>query len=177
MQYVFNPNNNQINPVTESTFVDPTLRDKVVSSKLYSLVCKGKVPVSDIAAMFAVGKSPEILVKNHTAVKASPQVSAPVNETVLPDSKLKPDDAGTAGADDTVSVGGAFDGRDLVSKTQSELMIIATQAGIDVNAEGFAPTRQNLMKAIKAKAMAAEAAASAPAPAEPVSAEPPVATE
>ena len=77
MKYVFNPRNRQINPVTDQTFVDATLRDKAVSPELYALVCKGKISVEDVAALFAVNKSPEILVKNHKAVKESPVATAP----------------------------------------------------------------------------------------------------
>lgn len=165
MQYVFNPKNRQINPVTAQTFIDPTLRDKAVSPELYSLVCKGKISVEDVASLFAVNKSPEILVKNHKAVKESPVATAPANTKtvgegegekplVTPDGK---EDEGRADAN------GAFDGRALSAKTNAELLILAGTVGVDVNAEGYAPTRGNLIKSIMAKAAAAEAKAGEPA--------------
>lgn len=161
MKYVFNPNNNQINPVTEMTHADPALSSKVVSSELYALVCQGKVAIGDVAAMFAVGKSPEILVKNHAAVKASPMSTAPANTKTLdvPPVGKSEGDMGDSG---NVSAATAFDGRELTKKTQAELLIVATAVGVDVNAEGFAPTRPNLIKAIMAKAEKAAA------PSEPV---------
>lgn len=163
MQYVFNPRNRQINPVTAQTFVDSTLRDKVISPALYSLVCKGKVSVEDIAALFAVNKSPEILLKNQKAVKESPVSTAPENKATVAEVPAEPAERkeGAATAD------GAFDGASLSSKKQSELLIIATTVGVDVNAEGFAPTRGNLIKAIMARAAAAEAG-TAPAAIPPV---------
>ena len=163
MQYVFNPRNRQINPVTAQTFVDPTLRDKAISPALYSLVCKGKVSVEDIAALFAVNKSPEILLKNQKAVKESPVSTAPENKAIVAEVPAEPAETkeGAATAD------GAFDGASLSSKKQSELLIIATTVGVDVNAEGFAPTRGNLIKAIMARAAAAEAG-TAPAAIPPV---------
>lgn len=163
MQYVFNPRNRQINPVTAQTFVDSTLRDKVISPALYSLVCKGKVSVEDIAALFAVNKSPEILLKNQKAVKESPVSTAPENKATVAEAPAEPAETkeGAATAD------GAFDGASLSSKKQSELLIIATTVGVDVNAEGFAPTRGNLIKAIMARAAAAEAG-TAPAAIPPV---------
>lgn len=165
MQYVFNPKNRQINPVTQHTFVDPTLRDKAVSAELYALVCKGKVSVEDVAALFAVNKSPEILLKNHKAVKESPVTTAPENKSKLdegkPDGKEESEkEEGAATAD------GAFDGTALSSKKQPELLIIAATVGVDVNAEGFAPTRANLIKAIMARAEKAEGAAAQPPAAE-----------
>lgn len=163
MQYVFNPRNRQINPVTAQTFVDPTLRDKAISPALYSLVCKGKVSVEDIAALFAVNKSPEILLKNQKAVKESPVSTAPENKATVAEAPAEPAEMkeGAATAD------GAFDGASLSSKKQPELLIIATTVGVDVNAEGFAPTRGNLIKAIMARAAAAEAG-TAPAAIPPV---------
>ena len=159
MQYVFNPRNRQINPVTPQTFVDSTLRDKVVSPALYALVCKGKISVEDIAALFAVNKSPEILLKNYTAVKESVTVTAPDNkETVTEDTTPPPPPPGSREdeADGKGTADAAFDGRELTKKTQADLLILATTVGIDVNAEGFAPTRSALIKAIMAKAKAAE---------------------
>jgi hypothetical protein len=157
MQYVFNPRNRQINPVTPQTFVDPTLRDKVVSPALYALVCKGKISVEDIAALFAVNKSPEILLKNQKAVKESVTVTAPDNKETVTET---PDEtpAETPEPKETAATAdGAFDGQELSHKKQPELLIIAATVGVDVNAEGFAPTRGNLIKAIMARAAAAEA--------------------
>lgn len=165
MQYVFNPRNRQINPVTAMTFVDPSLRDKVVSAELYALVCKSKVSLDDVAALFAVGKSPEILLKNHAVVKDSPITKAPAATATVTENVEVPPAPGPSGTDDekpTVSVAGAFDGRELCKKNQEELLILAGMAGVDVNAEGFAPTRPNLIKAIMAKAAAAEAGTGAP---------------
>ena len=173
MKYVFNPASRQINPASEVTASDPSLRDKVVSSSLYALVCQGKVSVEDIAAMFAVGKSPEILLKNHMAVKESPMVSAPANTEVLtgaPEAKKDLDDAGDGAG---VSVTGVFDGKTLCSKTQPELLVIATTIGCpELQDPNFAPTRQNLIPAIKARADAAAAGTQTPAnPANPPPAE------
>jgi hypothetical protein len=177
MKYVFNPRNRQINPVTEQTFVDPTLRDKVVSAELYALVCKGKISVEDIAALFAVNKSPEILLKNHKAVKESPVATAPANTTTLPESALKTEGDPTVGAEEEAAdANGAFDGSELCSKKVPELLVIASTVGIDVNAEGFVPTRGNLIKAIMAKAKAAEEGAKPAEPTAPAApAVPPVA--
>lgn len=170
MQYVFNPRNRQINPVTAQTFVDPTLRDKVVSPELYALVCKGKVSVEDIAALFAVNKSPEILLKNHKAVKESPVATAPENKATVAEAPVEAPAVPGEAKESPATADGAFDGTALSSKKQPELLIIAATLGIDVNAEGFAPTRPNLIKAIMARAEAAEApkapaeATAAPAP-------------
>ncbi len=166
MQYVFNPRNRQINPVTGQTFVDPTLRDKVISPQLYALVCKGKVSIEDIAALFAVGKSPEVLVKNAEAVKSSPMAQAPANTATVQEAAPAVAEAGSTGADDETApatADAAFDGRELCKKTQEELLILAGMAGIDTSAPDFQPTRPNLIKALKAKAQAAEAGAAAPA--------------
>lgn len=157
MQYVFNPKNRQINPVTPQTIADAALRDKVISSDLYALVCKGKVTLEDISALFAVNRSPEILVKNHTAVKDSPVGKAPENTETLKEDETpttEPAELSTAGKPDVEAetANAAFDGRALTTKTQAELLILATSAGVDVQAEGFAPTRGNLIKAIMAKA-------------------------
>jgi len=159
MQFVFNPRNNQINPVTEMTFVDPTLRDKVVSEELYALVCHGKVSVADIAAMFAVGKSPEILLKNHAAIKDSPIAKAPLaTATVKEEDKtpLPPGPNGVTTDEPPATADGAFDKRELWKKKQSDLLILASTIGIDVTAEGFAPTQKNLIEAILARAARAE---------------------
>ena len=179
MQYVFNPRNRQINPVTAQTFVDPTLRDKVISPELYALVCKGKVSVEDIASLFAVGKSPEVLVKNAKAVKESPIATAPVNTATVSESVPVAGDAGSTGSDDasTATADGAFDGRELCKKTQEELLILAGMAGIDVNAPDFQPTRPNLIKALKAKALAVEQGVKAPVVTAEVVVQPPVVTQ
>ena len=163
MKYVFNPRNKQLNPVTDQTHVDASLRDKVVSPELYSLVCAGKVSVDDIAAMFAVNKSPEILLKNHKAVKESPVGNAPDNTEKL-EAKVeeapKEEGAGLSVEKAAVDANGAFDGRSMNSKTADELLIIATNINCpELKDPEFAPTRPNLMKAIKAKALAAEAGA------------------
>lgn len=159
MKYVFNPRNLQINPVTEMTLVDSTLRDKVVSSELYALVCKGKVSISDIAAMFAVGKSPEILVKNHAAIKDSPLAKAPAAPVTLPpEAPLTP--PATEGGDEgeKTDANSAFDGKSLYSKKTAELLVIATTIGCpELQDPEFAPVHKNLIAAIKAKAAAAEA--------------------
>ena len=172
MKYVFNPRNRQINPVTEMTHVDATLRDKVVSSELYALVCQGKVTIEDIAAMFAVGKSPEVLVKNHAAVKQSPQVQAPANTEQVPAPEEKKNE-GVPDGEDKSSVDSAFSKADLWKKSQADLLILAGTVGIDTTAEGFEPTRKGLIDAILARAAAAEGKkAEAPAtPAEPPNAE------
>jgi len=175
MQYVFNPRNRQINPVTGQTFVDPTLRDKAVSAELYSLVCKGKVSVEDIAALFAVNKSPEILVKNYKAVKDSPVAKAPENVAKVAEVSDLPAVPGAANEEAPATADGAFDGTALSSKRQPELLIIAATVGVDVNAEGFAPTRPNLIKAIMARAEKAEADATPVAPIEEPSAGAPAA--
>lgn len=165
MKYVFNPRNRQINPVTEMTFTDPTLRDKVVSAELYALVCKGKITIEDVAALFAVNKSPEVLLKNYKAIKESVVAKAPAVTVKLPDEPPEgakkdlppggePEGAATADA--------AFDGRELCKKTNDELLILAGMVGVDVNAPDFAPTRGNMIKAIMAKAEAAEAGKKAP---------------
>jgi len=165
MQYVFNPRNRQINPATANTFVDATLRDKVVSAELYALVCKGKVSVEDVAALFAVNKSPEILLKNHAAVKDSPITKAPAATATVDEEVVVPvlPGPGGANAEAPATADGAFDGAALSHKKQPELLILAATIGIDVNAEGFAPTRGNLIKAIMAKAAAAEAGTVPPA--------------
>ena len=166
MQYVFNPKNSQINPVTTMTFVDPTLRDKVISPALYALVCKGKVSVADVAALFAVGKSPEILLRNHAVVKDNPITKAPAATATVQEPVEEPEEA--PGAEPAATVEGAFDGTALSSKKQPELLIIAANVGCpELQDPDFAPTRANLMKAIRAKAEAALAAAPA-APAAPV---------
>ncbi len=159
MQYVFNPKNLQINPATASTFVDPALRDKTVSPELYALVCKGLVPIADVAALFAVNKSPEVLLKNHTIVKDSPLTTAPNNTKTLPEGPEAPHDdegAGLGANRPVVTEAGAFDGRELCKKTQEELLILAASVGIDATADDFVPTRPNLIKAICEKAKAAE---------------------
>lgn len=159
MQYVFNPKNRQINPVTAMTFVDSTLRDKVISKELYALVCKGKVSVEDVAALFAVGKSPEILLKNHAVVKDNPITKAPAATATVTEEKeaLTSDAGGDDGADGPATADAAFDKRTLWRKTQADLLILAGTVGIDVNAEGFAPTQKNLIAAILERAEAAEA--------------------
>ena len=165
MKYVFNPRNRQINPVTEQTFVDATLRDKAVSPELYALVCKGKISVEDVAALFAVNKSPEILVKNHKAVKESPVATAPANTATVDEDKTPPPPAPGSTADEVDGKGtadAAFDGRELTKKTQADLLILAGTIGIDVNAEGFTPTRGALIKAIMEKAKAAEGGENTP---------------
>ena len=163
MQYVFNPRNRQINPVTPQTFVDPTLRDKVVSPALYSQVCKGKISVEDVAALFAVNKSPEILLKNCKAVKESPIATAPENKATVAEGPADVPAGLPVVKEAAATADGAFDGTSLSAKKQPELLIIAATLGIDVNAEGFAPTRGNLIKAIMERAAAAEAGATAPA--------------
>ena len=166
MQYVFNPRNRQINPVTEQTQADASLRSKVVSAELYALVCKGKVSIGDVAALFACNKSPEVLVKNHAAVKESPVASAPENTATLDVTSAPqqaPAEEEAEASDEPADADGAFDGRTLCSKTVPELIILAGTIGIDVNAPGFVPTRGNLIKAIRAKAAAAEAGTAAPA--------------
>ena len=171
MKYVFNPKSRQINPATEMTFVDPTLRDKVVSAELYALVCKGKVSLEDIAAMFAVGKSPEILLKNHTAVKDSPFAKAPAATVTLPPEDAEKQGEGGPADDELGTVGGAFSKGDLWKKPTADLMILANTVGIDTSAEGFVPTRKGLVDAILERAAAAEATASEPAPTTPPPAE------
>ena len=154
MKYVYNPKNHQINPVTSSTFVDVSLRDKVISAELYGMICKGKVSIEDVAALFAVNKSPEILVKNNKAVKNSPVSNAPDNTA-----KVEEPEAEEVNNDnEIINAESAFDGRELSSKKHGELMILAGSIGIDVNAEGFTPTRGALIKAILAKAKEAEKA-------------------
>lgn len=155
MKYVFNPRNRQINPVTDHTFTDESLRNKEVSPELYALVCQRKVTVEDIAAMFAVNKSPEILVKNHQALKDSPQKTAPENKAELKGTPDKPVVEGPGDENDPADANGAFDGRELCSKKVPELLILASSIGIDINADDFAPTRGNLIKAIRAKASSA----------------------
>lgn len=170
MKYVFNPRNLQINPVTEMTLVDSTLRDKVVSSELYALVCKGKVSISDIAAMFAVGKSPEILVKNHAAIKDSPLAKAPAAPVTLPpEAPLTPPGGEGAGDEgEKPDANGAFDGKSLYSKKTAELLVIATTIGCpELQDPEFAPVHKNLIAAIKAKAAAAEASKAPDAPVAP----------
>ena len=168
MQYVFNPRNNQINPALEMTFLDPTLRDKVVSEELYALVCHGKVSIADIAAMFAVGKSPEILLKNHAAVKDSPIAKAPaataqVKEEVT--APLPPGPSGVETDEAPATADGAFDGKSLCEKKQDELLILASTVKCpELDDPNFAPTPQNLIKAIMAKAAAAEAGAAPATP-------------
>lgn len=167
MQYVFNPRNNQINPVTPMTNVDPTLRDKFVSPQLYSLVAKGKVSIADVATMFAVGKSPEVLVKNHAAVRTSPQKTAPAATTAAAEAAADANEAaGEAAGDEPATADSAFDGRSLCNKKVPDLLILAKSAGIDINAPGFVPTRGNLIKVIMAKATAAEKGESPATPAE-----------
>ena len=160
MKYVFNPRNRQINPVTEQTFVDATLRDKAVSPELYALVCKGKISVEDVAALFAVNKSPEILVKNHKAVKESPVATAPANTATLPEDTTPPPPAPGSTADENdgkATADAAFDGRELCAKKTEELSILAATIGCpEMKDPAFAPTRGNLIKAIMAKAKAAE---------------------
>lgn len=154
MKYVFNPRNHQINPATEQTVADPTLRDKVVSAELYALVCQGKVSIEDIAAVFAVGKSPEILVKKHDAVKGSPVAKAPANTEKL---EVKDETATEGGkSDEAATADSAFTKGDLWKKSTGDLRILATTIGIDTGAADFAPTRKNLVEAILAKAAAAE---------------------
>ena len=162
LQYAFNPQNNQINPVTSVTHVDPVLRKKMISSDLYALVCKGQVTVGDIAAMFAVSKSPEILVKKNKAVQESIQNTAPVNTKVLEAGDVVDavKDADKAKVDEkaAVNVSGAFDGRSMNKKNTAELLLMARNIGLKVlDDPEFAPTRFNLMKAIKVHAKAAEA--------------------
>ena len=132
MKYVFNPRNRQINPATDQTAADPTLSDKVVSAELYALVCQGKVSIEDIASVFAVGKSPEILVKKHNAVKASVVAQAPDNTEKLevrPETEGESDkgDGGNATADSAFSKG------DLWKKTVEDLLIIAATAGVETS--------------------------------------------
>lgn len=157
MKYVFNPRNRQINPVTEMTAADPSLRDKVVSAELYALVCKGKVSIEDVAALFAVGKSPEVLVKNVRTVKDSPVATAPVNDARLePAVEQKPAESPEAGEPQRATADSAFAKGDLWKKSQADLMIIAGTLGIDTASESFQPTRRNLVEAILARAQAAE---------------------
>jgi len=166
LQYAFNPQNNQINPVTSVTHTDPVLREKMISSDLYALICKGQVTVGDVAAMFAVNKSPEILVKKNKAVQESIQSTAAANTKVLEAGEVLDvaKDAKTSEMDEkaVVNVNGAFDGRSMNKKNTAELLIMATNIGLKaLDDPEFAPTRFNLMKAIKAHAKAAEAAAEA----------------
>jgi hypothetical protein len=165
LQYVLNPQNNQLNLATAATNADPVLRTKIVSSELYALVCKGRVTVGDVAAMFAVGKSPEILVKKNKAVQESIQAKAPVNTKTLEagDVENADNDEKEPEVDEkaAVDVNGAFDGRNMNKKNTAELLIIATNIGVDMSDPEFAPTRPNLMKAIKKHAKAAEVAAEA----------------
>lgn len=163
LQYAFNPQNNQINPVTAVTHTDPVLRTKMISSDLYALICKGKVTVNDVAAMFAVNKSPEILVKKNKAIQESIQNTAPDNTKVLEAGDVKDvakdDKKPEVEETGAVDVNDAFDGRSLNKKNTAELLIIATNIGIEeLQDPDFAPTRSNLMKAITAKAKTAEAA-------------------
>lgn len=162
MKYVFNPSNFQINPATDMTSCDVSLRDKVVSAELYALVCKGKVSVQDVGALFAAGKSPEVLVKHNTAVKDSPQVKAPENTEKLEPEAPKGDEGGDAGQPATAE--SAFTKGSLWKKSVDDLRIIAASVGVDIAAEDFAPTQKNLIAAILAKAAEAEAKAADPAP-------------
>lgn len=160
MQYVFNPRSNQINPVTSSTFVDPTLRDKVVSSELYALVCQRKVTIEDIASLFAVNKSPEILLKNYRAVKDSPVSTAPKNAATVKETVVGEhvEEGIGLGKEEASTTDSAFDGKELCSKKQAALLIIANNINCpELSDPDFAPTRPNLIKAIRAKADAAEA--------------------
>ena len=154
MQYVYNPQNGRINPVMDVTLNDPLLRNKVISEKLYNLVCQGKVKIEHIAAQFAVGKSPEILIKNVRAVEDSPAVTAPNVVPQLPSEEKAPaaNDMPQEHDVETVSAADAFDGRDLVNKKLPELIMIAKIVGIDVNDPNTPTTRQGLIKAICAKA-------------------------
>lgn len=155
MKYVFNPRNRQINPVTEMTVADPTLRDKVVSAELYALVCKGKVSIEDVAALFAVGKSPEILVKKHDAVKVSPVAQAPANVVTLEPQAPPAAGADAPGGGEPGTADSAFSKGDLWKKSQGDLLILAGTLGIDTANPEFSPTRKNLVDAILARAAAA----------------------
>lgn len=160
MKYVYNPKNRQINPATAFTSVDPSLRSNFISEQLYALVCKGKVSANDIGAMLASNKSPELLVKEHNAVKDSPITSAPDIKEEIPEVPQEdhPDEGVGLNLEDSepISATGAFDGKDLNKKKQPELLVIASTIGIDVNAEDFNPTRNNLLKAINDKVREAE---------------------
>jgi hypothetical protein len=139
----------------------------VVSAELYSLVCQGKVSIEDIASVFAVGKSPEILVKNYAAVKASAVAKAPANTATLEPEATTEGDLPPGSDEPPVSVDGAFDGRELTTKKLDELLVIAGTVGVDTAAEGFVVTRGSLIKAIMARAAkATEAKVPAVPPAE-----------
>lgn len=160
MKYVYNPRNGEINPVTNMTFVDKTLTNKEISPALYSLVCKGIVSKQDIAALFAADKSPEILVKNYKAVQESAITTAPDNTNELEGEEkgeAEEEGIGLNKEDPPADVNVAFDGRALNTKKVPELLMIATSIDCpELKDPDFAPTRPNLMKAIKAKATAAE---------------------
>lgn len=160
MKFVFNPKNGQINPATASTLADATLRNKGVSSELYALICQGKITIEDVAAMFAVGKSPECLVKDYKALDKTPQKTAKSAETQLPNEDIENPDGNPIppGADrEKLNANEAWDGKGLSHKNQPELLILARSLGVDIEADGFNPTKANLKAAIKEKAEAAQA--------------------
>lgn len=150
MNYVFNPKNNQINPVTDVTYVDASLRDKIISPELYAMVCAGVIKPEDIAAVFAVNKSPEILLKHHVKIKESPLAIAPTGTAsiTVPEESVKEN----ATDEEAPSVDRAFDARELRNKKVPELRILAASVGIDVDKADFPPTRRNLVKAIEERA-------------------------
>lgn len=176
MEYVLNPKNGQIIPVNASTFADPVLRNRVISEELAKLVYYGKVSIEDVQAMFAIGKSPEVLVQDHKAIEDSPVRTAPdntavVTETISTDNPIKETGVGIeATAKDTEDaiddIEAIFDGGDLKNKTVVELTVLAKSMGIDISDKKFKASRANLTRLITEKAKAAEHKAEAAGTAE-----------